>query len=350
MSYKKRLFFFGFFTLLFLILIPVVLLYSMGYRLTNLSLSNFTNGFTVSPTGGAYVFYSKPGANIFVDDKFADSTTFFKRGVFIENLKAGSYNIRVEYPDFKSWHKTLLVENQHVVESYPFLIRNEIATTSIFKFNSVSEMNDGVVNDEYIKTIALFTVATTSNQNLIQNLNQLNEKFTTKNNYSDTNVVTEYATSTKKTISSLSTLNQNDDKETIKVLDARGDIQIVLVGTTTNPFVHPSLEARYKGSIDNAPLTFCLSGNLNCTNKITLLNDASGLETASFYFGRADVFIYINKSGIFVSEFDSRSPRNTYQIISNENHVGGKALDFRIKDGQSIVVKDGDAYYNALIQ
>lgn len=322
-AYKTRFFFFALFVLLFLTLIPVVVMYSLGYRITQ-----FKDGIKVSLTGGAYVYYAKAGAQIYVNNQLYGETSLFRRGIFVENLKAGSYEVKLEYPESRPWVKQVLIEDQHVVELYPYLIRENIATSSVKKFLTEEDAIAVRVNPQYEKVVALFVTE------LDTKASSTSSKKTTGSKIATTTAMAPI--SSKVAVSSEKTTSATTSAD-FQLLDKQGNIEVVKTGTST----YAAIEAWYAGDLDNAPSSFCLESK--CTSKITLIPRATSVKNVQFFFGRSDVIFYSNETGIYSLEFDSRIPRNIFKIID------GKNLEFRILDDKTIVVKDKDAYYTATI-
>ncbi len=302
MSYRRRMVFFISFVLLFIVLIPVVLLYSLGYRLGK--------DLSIAKTGGIFISYGKAGASIYVDNVLKEQTSLFQRGKFLENMKAGDYNVRFDLDGYISWNKIITVEDAKVAEGYPYLIKKEISTTSILKYDGVIEEGEGIVNEDFAKADALFEAPTTT----------VSTKYKIKV-HAPTSTIAYTGSST--TIVSAPTST---------IIATKGDIQLLKTET--------SIDAYYTGDLNAAPFTFCLQKV--CLNEIRLLATSS-ISHVEFLFNRNDVILYSTKDGIYVTEFDARSPRNTHKLINGNN------LDFRTFDGTHIVVKDGTEYYNAEI-
>ena len=68
-------------------MMPVVIMYSLGYRLDE--------NFKLKKTGGIYISSDFTGSEIFLDDKLIKKTNLLQNGVFIDNLSPRTYEILV---------------------------------------------------------------------------------------------------------------------------------------------------------------------------------------------------------------------------------------------------------------
>lgn len=95
--------------LLFILVAPLVLLYSQGYVV------NFKQP-GLSETGGVFVKTVQPGAKVFVDSDFYRETSFISHGALITELAPKRYTVRVEKEGFQPWQKVVRVANAEVLE------------------------------------------------------------------------------------------------------------------------------------------------------------------------------------------------------------------------------------------
>ena len=147
MNARKRFFVSAIFMVFFVVLIFPILLYSLGYRLDK-DLSLF-------PTGGVYVFYPESGAEVYVNGELGKTTSLFERGIFIDNLNTGTYDIEVKKEFYRPWKKTFEVAERKVAEGYPFLIPEVIATSSVPRFVTITS-GASVTNSLYGEVTKLF--------------------------------------------------------------------------------------------------------------------------------------------------------------------------------------------------
>lgn len=288
MPSQKRLFISLFFVLLFFLFIPVVLLYSMGYRLGE--------NYSLTPTGGLYVFYPESGAQVYLNGTLSDQTSLFTRGIFIDKLSSAVYDVEVKKQGYLSWHKKVNVVERRVAESYPYLIPEVISTSTVPRFITLGS-GATVTNTLYGEVRDLFASSTaTSTATLLKDISK----------------------STSTTVIASSTG------------EVRKNIEISLEGK--------QVIASWKGGRDSTPFYFCDVQRTVCDD--TLLVTEGDIKHVEFYPGRNDVILYSTKEGIFVTELDKREPQNTHKLLSGN-------LEFK-ESGQRIFIKEKTNYYELL--
>ena len=100
MKKKNRLILLAFCIVLFLLVAPLILLYSQGYRF------DFDKNKVVK-TGGIFINISNTSAEIYINEKFVKKTGFFANTALIENLLPKKYNIEVKKAGFQNMAKKL---------------------------------------------------------------------------------------------------------------------------------------------------------------------------------------------------------------------------------------------------
>jgi len=99
---------------LFLLVSPLVVLYSQGYRL------NFnppTGRIKITQTGGLFLKAWPRQVEIYLDSKLVKKTDWFFGSVFIENLLPKKYKVLVKKDGFHLWEKTLEIKEKEVTEA-----------------------------------------------------------------------------------------------------------------------------------------------------------------------------------------------------------------------------------------
>jgi len=158
LSQKKRKLYFISLIFVFVVLVPVTLLYSSGYRLID--------GFKIVKTGGIYVGLVESSAELFLDGKLVKEIGILKNGFFIQDLTPRVYHIIVKKDGYRSWEKVIEVLPQRVSETSAFILPNnipyiEVSTSSslyddvlgIFATSSVNKLD----YDEYPSKLATST-------------------------------------------------------------------------------------------------------------------------------------------------------------------------------------------------
>ena len=267
---------------------PVVLLYSVGYRLDK--------DFSLTSTGGLYVFYPESDTQVYLDGVLSDQTSLFERGIFIDDLEPISYEVEVRKEGYIPWKKTLVVREKRVTEGYPFLIPEVIGTSSVPRF---VKLNTGtsVTNGLYADVVKLFATSTaTSTNSLLLNLGRAST-------------------------SSIVALSTAITKKDIEIsVEKRGIV------------------ASWKGSEDSTPFYFCDAERLACGDDFLVVEGA--IKYVDFYPGRNDVIIYSTKEGIYATELDKRFPQNTHKLLAGD-------VDFK-EDDQRVFIKDKIGYYELI--
>lgn len=100
MVQKIRAIIFYFSVILFFILVPVILLYSFGYKLD-------LNKLRIIKTGLIYVKSIPEGANVYLNTRDIKKTT----PVSIEGLMPGKYRLFLELKGYYPWYQEILVES-----------------------------------------------------------------------------------------------------------------------------------------------------------------------------------------------------------------------------------------------
>src|ERR1035437_3270566 len=97
------------FFLLFIIISPIIVFYASG--------DIFSDGWSILKTGGIYVSSAPVGSEVYLNNKFEDKVSFFKRNILIKNLMAGSYEIKVIKTGYNDWYKKIIVDTNFVADA-----------------------------------------------------------------------------------------------------------------------------------------------------------------------------------------------------------------------------------------
>lgn len=103
--------------LAFLVAVPLVLLYTSGYRLDS--------GFRLIKTGGLYVSSPVSGSQIFINNELKKETNILQSGLFLQNLKPGKYSVLIAKEGYWPWLKELEVKEQFVTEARALILPKE---------------------------------------------------------------------------------------------------------------------------------------------------------------------------------------------------------------------------------
>lgn len=115
-AFRRRLYLVTF-VALFIVCIPVAILFASGYRFT-------TAGFV--RTGGVFVSVPYGDAEIFMNGELMGTSGLLRRSFYLDSLTAGTYEMRVEREGSRPWHRTLIVEPEVVTDAAVFLVAEDI--------------------------------------------------------------------------------------------------------------------------------------------------------------------------------------------------------------------------------
>ncbi|MBD3282366.1 MAG: PEGA domain-containing protein [Candidatus Portnoybacteria bacterium] len=123
------------FLALFIILVPTIILYALGYSLN-------TKDMTIKPTGGIYL-ESEPKAQIYLNEKPRGKTPRF-----IKRLSPKIYNIRLTKKDYHQWEKQMTVEEGIVSKAENIILlplNPKIQLTIKDKIQAYTLINDDII-------------------------------------------------------------------------------------------------------------------------------------------------------------------------------------------------------------
>lgn len=290
MSSRKRMFYFVFFAILFVIAVPSVIFHALGYRF------DYVDSL-ISERGGMYVYSQIPGTKIYVNDEFVDETGIFNREYDTQSLKPGKYSVRAENEEYRTWEKYVTVYPKKVSSLYPFLLPSEFELQEIPQYVSSATSTEDVVevtvaidNKEYLDTVSMFSSNATTTM----------------------------------------VLDVDDE-----IMFDKSDPDVIrrIFGNVEVSYKEGDFYAHWTGRGDWMPSYFCENGE--CLNPINFLTVNGEVSHFDFYPGRDDVIIFsVNNGGIYVAEVDKR-PKQIVTALYE-----GADVNFIIQ-GKKIFIKDG---------
>jgi hypothetical protein len=289
MSFKKRFFYFSVFAVLFVVFIPILILYSSGYRLGK--------DFQLVTTGGIYVYAGESGATIYLDGKLNTTTNAFQKGIFISNLAPSTYALSISKAGDFPWSKVVSVLPQQVSELYPFLVALKPSMATVTPM-VVDDAGNQTANPEYASVLSLFQTQLASPTMPV----------------STSTVAATTSSSTQALLKSLTRRNVSLWK------DANG------------------IYAQWIGSLSDIPAYFCSQATSTCTTRITVYRNTH-IGALDFYPGRNDIILFAASDGLYAAELDTRPAQNVDELIK------APKLDFRVQNGENVFVKKGANYY-----
>ncbi|OGZ42147.1 MAG: hypothetical protein A3C80_01895 [Candidatus Ryanbacteria bacterium RIFCSPHIGHO2_02_FULL_45_43] len=128
-TYRRTLFLIS--SILFFIAAMIIVLFSLGYRLSK-------DGGIVK-TGGLFIA-SVPSTEvqIFVNNKFVKKTALISRSIFMQSLTPATYNIRIEREGFHTWEKNIVVEPERVSEVRALMVKDPVDGKILSRGNFIS--------------------------------------------------------------------------------------------------------------------------------------------------------------------------------------------------------------------
>jgi len=124
MTKKTRTILFLICLFLFLLIAPVTIFYSQGFRFD-------FEAKKITQTGGLFLKVFPKSAEIYLDGKLKKKTDFFFGSVLIENLLPKKYKIEVKKEGYLTWEKILEIKEQQVTEAKNIILFPESPTFNI---------------------------------------------------------------------------------------------------------------------------------------------------------------------------------------------------------------------------
>lgn len=112
---KKRRFIFFLMAVSFLVAVPLMVFYAVGYRF------DFSgNVYDFKAVGGLYISTPASENQIFVDGELIDNLRIFRSAAYIQDLEAGVHEVNVQQDGLQTWVKELPVFAHLVTEAQSF--------------------------------------------------------------------------------------------------------------------------------------------------------------------------------------------------------------------------------------
>lgn len=314
LTVKQRSLSLGILVLIFALIAPVILLYSLGYRLDD--------EYSLQKTGGIFIHSNETGGTVFVDGEFFKNSGFLIRNTLIQDLVPNKeYKIEVHKDNFQSWVKYLYVYPSIVSEGRVLLLPNEFEKREILQFVDASKVATSTAptkgakpnNPEYTDIVALFASSTKA-------------------------VAKPVATSTAATSSpeQKSKLEIFFDELAIKNFEALPNL--IVDGKEVSWLNGGNITLYWTDDFESIPYYYCGGAERVCESVITL-DWQQDIKRFEYLPGRDDVWMVLVSDGIFAVEVDGRTERNIQKIVS------GKNLDFRLTENDGLIIKEGSRYF-----
>jgi len=115
----------------FIIIIPVIIFYSFGYRISD--------NFKIVKTGGIFASNNEAGVSVLLNGKPKKASGLIDRNILVQNVKPGNYTVNVVKDGHRTWVKYIKVQEKMVEVCFPLLVPNEFKTEEIPKYLPVKK-------------------------------------------------------------------------------------------------------------------------------------------------------------------------------------------------------------------
>lgn len=144
----RKMYLLGLFCI-FIVIIPILIFFSMGYRLNS--------QFRLVKTGGIYLVNNESDVTVKLDGENVERAGMFGNNILIRNLIPKAYSMRVEKEGFRPWKKNVTVKEEKVEVCYPLLIPLVLKPQIVSKYVTLKDKkNKREPNEEYTEAMNLF--------------------------------------------------------------------------------------------------------------------------------------------------------------------------------------------------
>ena len=270
MSKQARTILFYLLVVIFIIVTPMVLLYSEGYRF------DFETN-KIIETGGFYIKTNPEEVTISINNKIKKTTSNFSRNVLIQDLTPKTYNIKISKTGYFTWEKNLEIIEKKVSELDITLFKESYEKKLINEnLLGVYEIEDG------------FIVEKETGYYYYNPENNKEELITKDIDWDNVQIV------------------KND------LLAQKDDTYSLISLTDSNEFKESNQKSFKKDNLDN--LYYLIRNNLYKNQKIIKTEvDLYELNNNTVYYFR-DGFLYRDNAKLIANEFTFEENK-TYELI-----------------------------------
>lgn len=299
LSRKKRTLYFIFFTSILIVVSPILVFYSMGYRFDTIL------GF--GQVGGIYAESPMTEVDFSLNNKILGQSSFFRRGALFQNITPGEYSFSATKKDYYDWRKNIKILAKNVAQLYPFMLPKEPTLTLI----SAEILKDST-------TVATSTKASTTEH----------QKASPNPIYKEVAELFVPLPAPKIRSTNTDSMRMPGDPKEGSVIISKEKVDIWYEGS--------NIFARWKGQIESVPVFFCEENE--CSEKILVYTAPSPITHIDFLPSRNDVIIFSSSNGIYAVEINKTQPQNIQPLYK-------KSANFRVSDDGLIYIKYGKNYY-----
>jgi hypothetical protein len=318
---------------LFVVLTPILIGYSNGYRIDD--------ALGLIQTGGIYIHSDISNTSVFLNDDFVENNGAFLKNTFIQDLLPNRYySIRAEKEGHQSWVKVLAVKPNHVTEARVLMLPSK------FEWVVIPASTTIAVQDTELETNVESTL--TDDVSLTEEVDNpeflaLTEYFSEDRDQFEVEVATttyEYVRGKRRAT-------------TTTVLEVRFP-EWLSESASTSILLEKEMVREREGIVtwldngdlfaiwnrtkDPKPFFFCEE---KCKEQL-VIDWGEPILRYDFYPNRNDLVVVLSERGLYVVELDNRSQRNIQTILEEPN------LDFRFQYDGTLIVFNGKEYQKTI--
>jgi len=311
-------------SLLFIVGAPLVIGYSVGYRLDD--------ALSLVQTGGIFIHSDMSNTRVYLDGEFIENTGVILRSTLIRDLAPKRfYEVWVEKPGYQSWVKTLYVRPNLVTEARVLMLPGRFEWT-ILEATTTLALVDAVVLNGGATTSTSTEVANPEFVEQQEFFADDRGQFAVEVATSTYTYVLGRRTATTTTVTLIefpewlvpvASISQLASQEMVRERDG-------VVAWLNDGNVHATWARRD----EQVPYYFC---SATCTKQF-IIDWEEPIMRYEFYPGRSDVVIVHTFRGVYAVELDGRTQRNIQPFLED------MIVDFRVRDNDTLVVFDGRTY------
>lgn len=355
---------------MFVILVPLLVFYAVGYRF-DFSEGNIRN---IMSVGGMYINTDAQDVSIYIDDAPVEDLRIFQRAAYIQNLEAGQHRVHVQGAGVQTWVKELPVFAHFVTEAAAF----NLPLVPQIRLITEYQTTDGTAVINATNT-APFTIASTTQRFVLASTTAATSTYAVNPEF--TYIASRFASTTEERTLLQEIVARAVEPFSFTQTDRLEVPQSSTTATTTVRFGDMELFersdevfARWVGETRNIPYYFCVNPiassspsvygehitaqlyaaasttvfdaysapifeapNRLCRTEIRIDRLGQDVEWFAFLPSSRDHVIMHLKDGIYVVEIDDRAWQNTQLLYPGRN------LTLLIEGGK-ILINDGEHY------
>lgn len=347
---------------LFLLIVPVFVFYTTGYRV------QFDGDRSIQSVGGFYLDAEAEDRQIYLDGALVDDARMFRRAAYIPNVKEGMHELYVERDGLQTWVKELPVYPHIVTEARAFnmprtphvryipeylaedgvsLFRTQnasstpsrVATTTNAVRATSSLPATAVPNPEYEYVDALFASSTEASL-FAAAVERARDQF----RFSEATV--DDATTTATTTQTFRDATLYTDGTDVFVTHVGSDVPpyyfcVRYFGTasTTDAYgAHVTEQLREQVVLEDVAI-----GSWTCRDTIKINRKRMEVRWFSFYPDTDDRVLLLLNDGLYVVEVDDRAWQNV-QLLYPGTDIAARV------DGSDIYIRDDERYFKVITE